>query len=93
MKKHMEKLLKLDAITLTKEKVSLTSDIIATRRGVINGEIQNTQIVRAKRRELARVNTMLNMLSNSEPKVKEINPPAGGEKKPASKPKAKESKK
>lgn len=88
MKKHMEKLLKLDATTLTKEKVTLTADIIATRRGVINGEIQNTQIVRAKRRELARVNTLLNMSSNSEPKVKEVKT----EKKPVAKPKAKESK-
>ncbi|MEK7472396.1 MAG: hypothetical protein AAB624_04090 [Patescibacteria group bacterium] len=66
MKKHMEPLLKLDAVALTKKRGVLTNEIVENRRGVINGEIQNTQVVKAKRRELARVNTMLNMLSNSE---------------------------
>lgn len=90
MKKHMEKLLKLDAVALAKEKATLTTDIIATRRGVINGEIQNTQVTKAKRRELARVNTLLNMLSNSDSEVKEVKAKA---KKTADKPNPKESKK
>jgi ribosomal protein L29 len=65
MKKHMEKLLKLDNATLRKRSVELKAEIIESRRGVIGGEIQNTQVVKQKRRELARVNTLLNTSSNS----------------------------
>jgi len=66
MKKHMETLVKLDSNALLKKQGTLMIEIVESRRGIINGEIQNTQVVRAKKRELARVNTLLNMLSNSE---------------------------
>lgn len=65
MKKHMEHLLKLDSTALNKKRAELMTEIIETRRGMLGGEIQNTQVVKAKRRELARVNTMLNTSSNS----------------------------
>ena len=63
MKKHMETLSKLDSTALLKKQVTLMAEIIETRRGVINGEIQNTQVTKAKKRELARVNTVLSMQS------------------------------
>ena len=66
MKKHMENLLKLDNSALVKKRAELMKEIVENRRGVIGGEIQNTQVVKSKRKELARVNTLLNMLSNSD---------------------------
>lgn len=66
MKKHMEPLLKLDSAALNKRRSTLSTEIVESHRGVINGELQNTQVMRHKRRELARVNTMLSMLSKSE---------------------------
>lgn len=65
MKKHMEHLLKLDNSALTKKRIELMTEITESRRGIIGGEIQNTQVVKTKRKELARVNTLLNASSNS----------------------------
>ena len=71
MKKHMENLLKLDSSALAKKRAELMKEIVENRRGVIGGEIQNTQVVKSKRKELARVNTLLNMISNSDAVVVE----------------------
>ncbi len=89
MKKYMEALVKLDSTALAKKRGTLMIEVVESRRGIINGEIQNTQVTKAKRRELARVNTLLNMLSNSEPVVKE----AKAVKKPSVKTTTKETKK
>lgn len=64
MKKHMQDLLKMDTTALTKKRGILMTEIIETKRGIINGEIQNTQLAKIKRQELARVNTLLNTSSN-----------------------------
>lgn len=95
MKKHMESINKLDMPALLKERASLKIDIFATRRGVINGEIQNTQASKSKRRELARVNTLIKMLSDSNNKAPEVadNEVVTKSKKAAPKTTAKESKK
>lgn len=59
MKKHMETLSKLKADELTKKAVELRADIEIMRRSVMTGETTNHQTIKQKRRELARVKTLL----------------------------------
>lgn len=59
MKKYMDQLAKLDAKSLNKRVGDLQLEIVEARRGVVSGEIQNNQVIKQKRQELARVNTLL----------------------------------
>jgi ribosomal protein L29 len=50
---------KLSTEDLTKESVKLREEIVELRRRVVLGEIQNVRTARAKRKDLARVLTVL----------------------------------
>lgn len=72
MKKHMEPITKLKKDELQAKLVTLRADINEARRSVYTGEAQNHQMIRAKRRELARVYTALNKaeeVKESKPKT------------------------
>ncbi len=60
MKKHMEGLLKLSSKELASRASELTKEISDLRRGIMTGEVENHQLAKIKRRELARVSTLLN---------------------------------
>lgn len=65
MNKHLEPLQKLSASELQKKAQEIRGEIADLRRGVVTGELSNNQIIRAKRRELARVLTLLTTASKA----------------------------
>lgn len=71
MNKHMEPILKLKKNELEDKALALRSDIEEARRSVYAGEAQNHQMIRAKRKELARVMTTLPTAAAATPKKKE----------------------
>lgn len=50
---------KLTTAELTKEQTKLREEIAELRRRLYSGEVQNVRILRAKRKDLARVLTIL----------------------------------
>jgi large subunit ribosomal protein L29 len=50
---------KLSTQELTKQTSSLQSEIIELRRRLYSGEVQNVRILRSKRKDLARIYTVL----------------------------------
>ena len=80
MKKYMDKLNTVKATDLQKQSIALRAEITDLRRGIKTGDVQNTQAVRAKRKELARVLTLLAKPVVEEPvkeaKVKKAAKPA-----------------
>lgn len=50
---------KLSTADLTKESTKLREEIAELRRQVVMGEVQNSRIIRNKRRDLARMLTVL----------------------------------
>lgn len=66
MKKYMDSLTKLKAPELEKKATELRSDIEIARRSVMTGETTNHQTIKLKKRELARVNTLLAQAGSDE---------------------------
>jgi large subunit ribosomal protein L29 len=50
---------KLSTADLTKESTKLREEIAELRRQIVMGEVQNSRIIRNKRRDLARMLTVL----------------------------------
>jgi large subunit ribosomal protein L29 len=50
---------KLSTVELTKQSTDLQSEIVELRRRLYSGEVQNVRILRTKRKDLARVYTVL----------------------------------
>jgi large subunit ribosomal protein L29 len=50
---------KLSTAELTKQSNSLQSEIVELRRRLYSGEVQNVRVLRNKRKDLARVYTVL----------------------------------
>lgn len=50
---------KLSTVDLTKESTKLREEIAELRRQIVMGEVQNSRIIRNKRRDLARMLTVL----------------------------------
>lgn len=50
---------KLNTADLTKESTKLRDEITQLRRSLYNGETQNVRLIRTKRKDLARVLTVL----------------------------------
>lgn len=59
MKKYTEKLTKMNRTDLENRVKELRAEIVDARRGIKLGDVQNTQITKKNRRELARVLTLL----------------------------------
>lgn len=70
MKKYTEKFTKMNHADLAKKASELRADIIEMKRGVKLGDVQNTQIAKKNRKDLARVLTLLARPESSEPKEK-----------------------
>jgi ribosomal protein L29 len=62
----MDDIRKLSTEDLVKESTSLSDDIAETRRRIHMGEVQNPRILRMKRRELARMLTVLSEVLSKE---------------------------
>lgn len=60
MKKYIEKLAKMNKSDLEKRSAELRTEIIDLKKGVKIGDVQNTQATKARKKELARVLTLLN---------------------------------
>lgn len=67
MKKYIEKLAKMTKADLDKRSAELRTEIIDLKKGIKIGDVQNTQATKARRKELARVLTLLN---NNQPAEK-----------------------
>ena len=50
---------KMTTVELTQQSTALQTEIIELRRRLYSGEVQNTRILRTKRKDLARVYTVL----------------------------------
>jgi ribosomal protein L29 len=50
---------KLSTVELTKEQTKLREEIAELRRRLYSGEVQNVRVLRSKRKDLARVLTIL----------------------------------
>lgn len=50
---------KMTTEELTKQSASLQTEIVELRRRLYNGEVQNVRLLRTKRKDLARVFTVL----------------------------------
>ena len=50
---------KLDTTELTKKSTELREEIAELRRRLYSGEVQNVRVIRAKRKDLARILTVL----------------------------------
>lgn len=50
---------KLSTAELTKESTKLREEIAEMKRRVVSGELQNVRLIRARRKDLARVLTVL----------------------------------
>lgn len=61
MKKHTEKLANIPASELAKTATALRTEIADLKRGIRMGEVQNYKVIPAKKRELARVLTRMNI--------------------------------
>lgn len=61
MKKHMKPLTTLKTEDLVKKSKELKTEIIDLRRGIKTGDVQNTQAAKLRRRELARIKTILSL--------------------------------
>ena len=59
---------KLDTADLTKESTKLREEIAELRRQLVMGETQNSRAIRNKRRDLARMLTVLSEQLTKEPK-------------------------
>ncbi len=59
VKNSMEEIRKMDTKQLIKKSAELKSEIAEMKRRIYMGETQNTRVVRVKRRELARMLTVL----------------------------------
>lgn len=58
---------KLDTKELTKQSTALRDEITELRRRLYSGEVQNVRIIRSKRKDLARVLTVLGEQLTKEP--------------------------
>lgn len=70
MKKYTEIFTKMSHADLAKKASELRADIIEMKRGVKLGDVQNTQIAKKNRKDLARVLTLLASPEQSEPNQK-----------------------
>lgn len=61
MKKHAEALAKIKSEDLVKATSELTTEIITLKKGVRMGDVQNYKQLRAKRKDLARFMTRINI--------------------------------
>ncbi len=59
MSVKMEDIRKMEAEELVKTSTTLRDELAEMKRGVHMGEVQNPRVLRTKRRELARVLTVL----------------------------------
>lgn len=50
---------KLSTVDLTKQSTALQTEIVELRRRLYSGEVQNVRVLRTKRKDLARVYTVL----------------------------------
>lgn len=66
MKKYMTNIEKMNSTDLNKKAVDLRVEISDLKRGLKTGDVQNTQAVRLRKKELARVLTLI-----AKPKIEE----------------------
>lgn len=69
MKKHVETLKKLNTADLQKKANELRVEIVDLQRGIKTGDVQNLKAAHARKRELARVLTLL-----AGPQTEEVKP-------------------
>lgn len=60
MKKHADNLAKIKSEDLAKSVVEIRNDLMALKKGIRMGDVQNYNQLSAKRKELARVMTRMN---------------------------------
>ncbi len=72
MKKYTEKYAKMNHADLAKRASELRIEIIEMKRGVKLGDVQNNQIAKKNRKDLARVLTLLGRPESSETKEKVV---------------------
>lgn len=73
MKKHMQALQKMKQDELVKKAAELRTEIADVRRGIKMGDVQNTQVAKQRRRELARIHTLLkNPVTEAKAPVAEV---------------------
>ena len=69
MKKHVETLNKMSTSELQKKAIELRVEIVDLLRGIKTGDVQNLKAAHVRKRELARVLTLL-----ARPKTEEVKP-------------------
>ncbi len=69
MKKHVETINKMSSSELQKKATELRLEIVELLRGIKTGDVQNLKAAHARKRELARVLTLL-----AQPKIEEVKP-------------------
>lgn len=69
MKKHVGTLNKMSSSELQKKATELRLEIVELLRGIKTGDVQNLKAAHARKRELARVLTLL-----AQPKIEEVKP-------------------
>lgn len=74
MKKYTEKLNKMKHVDLEARAKELRTEIVDTKRGVKLGDVQNTQITKKNRRELARILTLLSRPAEASEKAQVAKP-------------------
>lgn len=72
MKKYTEKFAKMNHADLAKKASELRSEIVDMKKGVKLGDVQNTQIAKKNRKDLARVLTLLARPEANVPKEKVV---------------------